>query len=189
MGHSLDSDLRAVRLVHYRVLDTAALYPNTRGLPFKSSLKSLADQVLGIKIQQQQQQQQVAGDASTPNIAQLPLGHDSILDSAVALELVLVYLKKENCSQKSIISRYISPLKFPWISTDKFAHPKTLVLNTQSVKETKSNRKVFIFSNLPFSERSPAEQFLLGFRPEANPPEISKNYNENITKDDNIIVN
>lgn len=45
MGHSLDSDLRALKLVHARVVDTAALYPSPRGSPFKQSLKGLAKEV------------------------------------------------------------------------------------------------------------------------------------------------
>lgn len=36
VGHSLDSDLRALRLVHRRLIDTAELYPNPRGIPFKA---------------------------------------------------------------------------------------------------------------------------------------------------------
>jgi len=39
VGHSIDSDLRALQIVHSRVIDTAALYPHPRGAPFKLSLK------------------------------------------------------------------------------------------------------------------------------------------------------
>lgn len=35
VGHSLDSDLRALRLVHRRLIDTSELYPSPRGMPFK----------------------------------------------------------------------------------------------------------------------------------------------------------
>jgi RNA exonuclease 1 len=51
VGHSLDSDLKVLRLVHGRVVDTAALYPHPRGLPFKHSLKNLAKDVLKKDIQ------------------------------------------------------------------------------------------------------------------------------------------
>jgi DNA polymerase III epsilon subunit-like protein len=51
VGHSLDSDLKVLRLVHGRVVDTAALYPHPRGLPFKHSLKNLAKEVLRKDIQ------------------------------------------------------------------------------------------------------------------------------------------
>lgn len=42
VGHSLDSDLRALYLIHCRVIDTAALFPHPKGSPFKHSLKKLA---------------------------------------------------------------------------------------------------------------------------------------------------
>ncbi|OTF74194.1 RNA exonuclease T-like protein [Euroglyphus maynei] len=42
IGHGLDSDFRALKLLHNRIIDTAFLYPHNRGLPFKKSLKTLA---------------------------------------------------------------------------------------------------------------------------------------------------
>ena len=42
VGHSLEGDLKALRLTHARCIDTAALYPHEKGLPFKQSLKTLA---------------------------------------------------------------------------------------------------------------------------------------------------
>ena len=39
IGHSLDSDFRALGISHQKVIDTAVLYPHTRGLPFKNSMK------------------------------------------------------------------------------------------------------------------------------------------------------
>jgi len=41
IGHALDNDLRALRLVHRRVVDTAALFPHTRGLPYRRALRDL----------------------------------------------------------------------------------------------------------------------------------------------------
>jgi Exonuclease len=51
VGHSLDSDLKALRIAHHRVLDTTALFPSIRGMPFKTSLKTLAATVLGLEVQ------------------------------------------------------------------------------------------------------------------------------------------
>ncbi len=51
VGHSLDSDLKALRIVHGKVVDTAALFPHPKGLPFKHSLKKLAKDVLHISVQ------------------------------------------------------------------------------------------------------------------------------------------
>jgi len=76
VGHSIDSDLRALKLVHSRVVDTAALFPSPRGPPFKLGLKGLAAQLLGRQIQE--------GDGST--------GHDSAQDAIASLELCLLKL-------------------------------------------------------------------------------------------------
>lgn len=35
VGHSVDSDLRALKIVHRRLIDTSELYPSARGNPFK----------------------------------------------------------------------------------------------------------------------------------------------------------
>jgi RNA exonuclease 1 len=51
IGHSLESDLRALNICHSFVCDTAVLYPHYKGLPFKYSLKKLAMDVLGKNIQ------------------------------------------------------------------------------------------------------------------------------------------
>jgi len=41
IGHALDNDLRALRLVHRRVVDTAALFPHPRGPPYRRALRDL----------------------------------------------------------------------------------------------------------------------------------------------------
>jgi RNA exonuclease 1 len=41
IGHSLDNDLRALRLVHHRVVDTAVLFPHPRSLPYRRALRDL----------------------------------------------------------------------------------------------------------------------------------------------------
>ena len=41
IGHALDNDLRALRLVHRYVVDTAALFPHSRGLPYRRALRDL----------------------------------------------------------------------------------------------------------------------------------------------------
>jgi hypothetical protein len=44
VGHSLENDLRGLKLLRGRVLDTADLYPHPRGLPVRFSLRVLAQQ-------------------------------------------------------------------------------------------------------------------------------------------------
>lgn len=78
VGHSLDSDLKALRLVHGRLIDTAALYPSPRGAPFKMGLRKLGNLFLGRDVQ--------AGHGDS--------GHDSRMDALAALELALLKIAK-----------------------------------------------------------------------------------------------
>ena len=78
VGHSLDSDLKALKMTHPFVVDTALLYPHPRGPPLKSSLKWLAQKYLDREIQR--------GHGAA--------GHDSTEDARATLDLVR--LKCEN---------------------------------------------------------------------------------------------
>ncbi|KXX73040.1 RNA exonuclease 1 [Madurella mycetomatis] len=73
LGHSLDSDLKALRLSHPFIVDTSILFPHPRGPPLKSSLKYLAQKYLSREIQK--------GDGTI-------FGHDSIEDARTCLDLV-----------------------------------------------------------------------------------------------------
>ena len=72
IGHSLNSDLTALKLTHPFVIDTSILYPHPRGPPMKSSLKWLAQKYLGREIQK--------GHGTK--------GHDSVEDARACLDLV-----------------------------------------------------------------------------------------------------
>lgn len=78
IGHSLNSDLKALKFTHPYVIDTALLFPHPRGPPLKSSLKWLAQKYLSREIQK--------GHGST--------GHDSIEDAKACLDLV-----KQKCEK------------------------------------------------------------------------------------------
>lgn len=78
VGHSLNSDLTALKLTHPFIIDTAILYPHPRGPPLKSSLKWLAQKYLGREIQKNHGMS----------------GHDSIEDARACLDLV-----KEKCER------------------------------------------------------------------------------------------
>jgi RNA exonuclease 1 len=73
LGHSLDSDLKAIHLAHPFVVDTSILFPHPRGPPLKSSLKFLALKYLNREVQK--------GDGTIH-------GHDSIEDAKTCLDLV-----------------------------------------------------------------------------------------------------
>jgi RNA exonuclease 1 len=82
IGHSLNSDLNALKITHPFILDTAILYPHPRGPPLKSSLKWLAQRYLNREIQK--------GHGTTGPGA----GHDSIEDARTCLDLV-----KQKCEK------------------------------------------------------------------------------------------
>ncbi|KAJ5514210.1 Exonuclease [Penicillium fimorum] len=72
IGHAIDNDLNACRIIHPTVIDTVLLYPHPKGLPIRISLKALAQRHLGRDIQ--------VGDN----------GHDSKEDSIATGDLVRV---------------------------------------------------------------------------------------------------
>ena len=79
VGHGLENDLRAMRLVHTNTVDTTVLYPHFRGLPTKNSLRYLTCKYLNRKIQ--------SGEGVSGG------GHDSAEDAIAALELALLIEK------------------------------------------------------------------------------------------------
>ncbi|XP_068583846.1 RNA exonuclease 5-like isoform X2 [Cebidichthys violaceus] len=78
VGHSLDNDLVALKLIHQHVIDTSLLYRKDFGQKFK--LKVLAEIVL-------QRQIQTEGKK----------GHNPIEDAVAALELAQYFIKKGPC--------------------------------------------------------------------------------------------
>lgn len=77
IGHGLENDLRALRMIHTTVVDTAVAFPHFKGLPFRRSLKSLTSSILKRDIQ---------GDST---------GHDSCEDARSTLELILWKIRKD----------------------------------------------------------------------------------------------
>ena len=41
IGHALDNDLKTLRMVHYRCVDTAILFPHRSGPPYRRALRDL----------------------------------------------------------------------------------------------------------------------------------------------------
>lgn len=81
IGHGLENDLNAVRLIHPMVIDTVLLFPHKAGLPYRNGLKTLMQQHLGKQIQAMKV---VDGKME---------GHDSKEDARAAGELVKLALK------------------------------------------------------------------------------------------------
>lgn len=73
IGHGLENDLRALRLLHPTIIDTALLFPHPRGPPMRQSLKALSERYLQRSIQ--------LGSGTD-------VGHSSAEDAKAALDLV-----------------------------------------------------------------------------------------------------
>ncbi|KAF2799999.1 hypothetical protein K505DRAFT_413237 [Melanomma pulvis-pyrius CBS 109.77] len=76
VGHSLNSDLNALKLTHPFFIDTAIIYPHARGPPYKQSLKWLAQKYLSSEIQKGAK------------------GHNSVEDARACLDLL-----KQKCER------------------------------------------------------------------------------------------
>lgn len=77
IGHSLESDMKALKIVHSNIIDTAIMFPHKFGLPHKRALRSLASEYL-MKI--------IQNDIS---------GHDSAEDALTCMELIIYKVKEE----------------------------------------------------------------------------------------------
>ena len=77
IGHALENDLKAMRMIHPSIVDTVLLFPDPRGLPYRQSLKELASTFLDRHIQRS------------------GAGHNSKEDARAAGDLVLRRLTEE----------------------------------------------------------------------------------------------
>ncbi|XP_011307622.1 uncharacterized protein prage isoform X1 [Fopius arisanus] len=69
IGHGLENDLRALKILHTTVIDTCVAFPHYLGYPYRSSLKTLAKRLLKREIQVSK--------------------HDSVEDAKSAVDLML----------------------------------------------------------------------------------------------------
>lgn len=77
VGHSLESDFKALRLLHDTVVDTSVMFPHKNGYPQKRALKNLSSEYLRKLIQ---------NDVG---------GHDSKEDAVACMELIRWKVKEE----------------------------------------------------------------------------------------------
>ncbi|VEN34550.1 unnamed protein product [Callosobruchus maculatus] len=75
IGHGLENDLRALKIVHYFTVDTAHTFPHYNGLPYRRSLKNLTSTILKRDIQVN--------------------GHNSYEDASACMELMLWKVRKD----------------------------------------------------------------------------------------------
>ncbi|KZT36848.1 hypothetical protein SISSUDRAFT_1049379 [Sistotremastrum suecicum HHB10207 ss-3] len=76
IGHALENDLKTLRMIHPRCVDTVELFPHHAGLPYRRALRALVSEKLGQSIQ--------AGGGTS--------GHSSLEDARATLDLVRWYL-------------------------------------------------------------------------------------------------
>ncbi|KAM3965171.1 RNA exonuclease 1 homolog isoform 2-T2 [Aphomia sociella] len=81
IGHALDNDLRALKLLHNAVVDTCDLYPHARGFPLRRSLRALSEEFLGRVVQR--------GTG----------GHSPLEDARAAMDLVLLKVHEERANR------------------------------------------------------------------------------------------
>jgi len=77
IGHSLESDFKALKLIHNTVVDTSVVFPHRLGPPRKQALRALAQDHLSRLIQ---------NDVG---------GHDSAEDAVTCMDLMLFRLKED----------------------------------------------------------------------------------------------
>ncbi|XP_027539422.1 RNA exonuclease 5 isoform X1 [Neopelma chrysocephalum] len=107
VGHSLNSDLQALEMIHPSVIDTSLLFARTEGRRFK--LKFLAKAVLGKEIQCEQK-----------------LGHDPTEDARAALELAQFFIEQGPAKVAELnLEMLLTAEKLAEVSQNKAAlHPQ-----------------------------------------------------------------
>lgn len=90
IGHSLQSDLLALKFIHNTVVDTSVLFPHHRGFPFKRSLRGLVDEYLNRKIQNHSS------------------GHNSIEDAIACMQLV-TWKVQEDAKDRTLQQKVVCP--------------------------------------------------------------------------------
>jgi hypothetical protein len=94
IGHSLENDLKALKICHSRCVDTAVILPHPRGYPLRHKLRFLAKEYLHVDIQKggsgiisgPPMAMGLSGAAASAVLG--PGGHSSVEDARVALQLV-----------------------------------------------------------------------------------------------------
>ena len=89
IGHSLESDLKALKMLHKTVVDTSVVFPHKMGLPYKRALRSLSADYLKRIIQ---------NDVG---------GHDSAEDALACLDLMKMKVKEDVEKMHKIAKRAV----------------------------------------------------------------------------------
>ncbi|KAF8984136.1 hypothetical protein BGZ46_008752 [Entomortierella lignicola] len=128
VGHSLENDMKVLKLAHPFIIDTSLIFHHTRGPPYRPGLKWLAQKWLQRQIQ-----------------ANTERGHDSAEDALACMDLLKLKLTKppgfgeyiqDQESLFSRLSRFSVPRSSVLIDSDAFAgQSATKTIRTANDKE------------------------------------------------------
>lgn len=85
VGHGLENDLKALRLIHYNIVDTSVAFPHKHSKYHKKSLKSIAQEILHKEIQTSSK------------------GHNCIEDARTCMELMLHKIHSDLEAKKCVV--------------------------------------------------------------------------------------
>ena len=114
IGHGLENDLKALRLVYTSIVDTVMLFPHPRGPPYRMSLRELTSNHLGRIIQ-------ASGSE----------GHTASIDATMALDLVRWKLIHE-----SALSPFRNPISKWFGAAQQQQQPPAQTTLSQQVQRT-----------------------------------------------------
>ena len=129
IGHSLQSDLFALKLRHPKIVDTAVIFDHKAGPPFKPALKYLASEYLNIEIQNNSSD-----------------GHDSIEDARTCIDLTKLKITNGLWFGISINTENL------FVRLGEKSNKKSLILNDYVFKNFDLMDKT-TGSNLTFSKK------------------------------------
>lgn len=91
LGHALDNDLKTLRIVHHRCVDTALIFPHRAGPPYRRSLKDLcvARPCLSFVYSNAScRTKEKLGKTIQVGTGDITVGHSSLEDAIATLDLV-----------------------------------------------------------------------------------------------------
>lgn len=122
IGHGLENDLKALKMIHHTLIDTAIMFPHEYGAPYRKSLKSLCKVLLNREIQTK--------------------SHDSREDAKAAADLVLERVALDVAESSAVSSPYIHDTSV--VHMNRWAIPQQVIWPQMSL-----NKKSLFLTGAP----------------------------------------
>eukprot|EP01135_Chromosphaera_perkinsii_P001719 Nk52_evm96s208 gene=Nk52_evmTU96s208 len=101
VGHSLDSDFKALKVVHEKVIDTSVLFPHKLGHPYKRRLKNIVQENLHRFIQTGvKEKESTEGTRGSGGPSVVGAGHDSTEDATACMDLLKWKLGRDRATKR-----------------------------------------------------------------------------------------